>query len=130
MHVVSPISMAVVPHFAFKCRVHLVIIYCAITVSTMSLIQLDLFFQDTPIFFFFICFLVSQRFIHRNFLLCHLSQRSTRSQVPSQVALATHQEIGSRLCAANIRWRRIEKAKYCATARDQLPDDWHSFDPP
>ncbi len=33
----------------------------------------------------------------RNFLLCYSSQRSARSQVPSQVA--THQEIGSQLRA-------------------------------
>ncbi len=40
-------------------------------------------------------FLVNQRLIFRNFLLCRLSKRSARSQVPSQVA--THQEIGSQL---------------------------------
>ncbi len=42
-------------------------------------------------------FLVNQRFISHNFLLCRPSQRSALSQVPSQVA--THQKIGSQLWA-------------------------------
>jgi hypothetical protein len=46
-------------------------------------------------FLFLYKFLASQQFISHNFLLCHPSQRSARSQVPSQVA--THQKIGSQL---------------------------------
>jgi hypothetical protein len=46
-------------------------------------------------FFFLYMFLANQRFISHNFLLCRTSQRSARSQVPSQVA--THQKIGSQL---------------------------------
>ncbi len=42
-------------------------------------------------------FLANQRFISHNLLLCCPSQRSARSQVPSQVA--THQTIGSQLWA-------------------------------
>ncbi len=45
-------------------------------------------------------FLANQRFIYHNFLLCRPSQRSARSQVPSQVA--THQKIGSQLWAGEI----------------------------
>jgi hypothetical protein len=41
--------------------------------------------------------LANQRFIFHNFLLCCLSQKSSYSQVPSQVA--THREIGSQLWA-------------------------------
>jgi hypothetical protein len=41
--------------------------------------------------FFLYMFLANQRFIFRNFLLCHRSQMSARSQVSSQGA--THQEI-------------------------------------
>jgi hypothetical protein len=48
-------------------------------------------------FFFLYMFLANQWFIFSNFLLCCPSQRSARSQVPSQVA--THQEIGSQLWA-------------------------------
>ncbi len=40
-------------------------------------------------------FLANQRFISHNFLLCRPSQRSARSQVPSQVGI--HQTIGSQL---------------------------------
>jgi hypothetical protein len=48
--------------------------------------------------FFFLCmFLVNQRFLFRNFLLCCPSQRSARSHVPFQVA--THQEIDRQLWA-------------------------------
>jgi hypothetical protein len=47
-------------------------------------------------FFFFVCF--GEPVVHfRNFHLCCPSQRSARSQVPSEVA--THQEIGSQLWA-------------------------------
>ncbi len=42
-------------------------------------------------------FLANQRLISHNFLLCRPSQRSARSQVPSQVA--TNQKIGSQLWA-------------------------------
>ncbi len=42
-------------------------------------------------------FLVNPRFISHSFLLFRPSQRSARSQVPSQVA--THHEIGSQLWA-------------------------------
>jgi hypothetical protein len=42
-------------------------------------------------------FLVNQRFLFRNFLLCCPSQRSARSHVPSQVA--TQQEIDRQLWA-------------------------------
>jgi hypothetical protein len=45
-------------------------------------------------------FLANQWFIFHNFLLCCPSQRSARSQVPSQVA--THQEIGSQLWAGEM----------------------------
>jgi hypothetical protein len=45
-------------------------------------------------------FLVKQRFIFRNFLLCRPSQRLAHSQVPSQVA--THQEISSQLWAEDM----------------------------
>jgi hypothetical protein len=48
-------------------------------------------------FFFLYMFLSNQRFISHNLLLCRPSQRSARSQVPSQVA--THQMIGSQLWA-------------------------------
>jgi hypothetical protein len=48
-------------------------------------------------FFFLYMFLVNQRFIFHDYLLCRPSQRSAHSQVPSQVA--THQEIGSQLWA-------------------------------
>ncbi len=48
--------------------------------------------------FFFLCtFLVTQRFLFRNFLLCCPSKRSARSHVPSQVT--THQEISRQLWA-------------------------------
>jgi hypothetical protein len=48
-------------------------------------------------FVFLYMFLVNQMFISHNFLLCRPSQRSVRSQVPSQVI--THQKIGSQLRA-------------------------------
>ncbi len=51
-------------------------------------------------FFFLYMFLANQRFISHNFLLCHPSQRSARSQMPSQVA--THQKIGSQLWAGEM----------------------------
>jgi hypothetical protein len=51
-------------------------------------------------FCFLYMFLVNQRFIFPNFLLCRLLQRSARSQVSSQVA--THQEIGSQLRAGEM----------------------------
>ncbi len=54
--------------------------------------------MDMEFFFFFICFGESE--VHfRNILLCCPSQRSARSQVPSQVA--THLEIGSQLWAGD-----------------------------
>jgi hypothetical protein len=50
------------------------------------------------IFFFFSLYVFCEPEVHfHNFLLCCPSQRSARSQVPSQVA--THQEIGSQLWA-------------------------------
>jgi hypothetical protein len=51
-------------------------------------------------FFFLYMFLANQRFISHNLLLCCPSQRSARSQVPSQVA--THQTIGSQLWAGEM----------------------------
>jgi hypothetical protein len=48
--------------------------------------------------FFFPLYVFSEPEVHfRHFLLCCTSQRSARSQVPSQVA--THQETGSQLWA-------------------------------
>jgi hypothetical protein len=47
--------------------------------------------------FYIYMILANQRFISHNFLLCRPSQRSARSQVPTQVA--THQKIGSQLRA-------------------------------
>jgi hypothetical protein len=47
---------------------------------------------------FFSFYVIGEPAVHyRNFLLCCPSQRSARSQVPSEVA--THQEIGSQLWA-------------------------------
>jgi hypothetical protein len=48
-------------------------------------------------FFFLYMFLANQQLIFRNILLCRPSQRSDRSQVPSQVE--THPEIGCQLWA-------------------------------
>jgi hypothetical protein len=49
-------------------------------------------------FFFFSLYVFGEPVVHfRNFHLCCPSQRSARSQVPSEVA--THQEIGSQLWA-------------------------------
>ncbi len=44
--------------------------------------------------------MANERFISHNLLLCRTSQRSARSQVPSQVA--THQTIGSQLWAGEM----------------------------
>jgi hypothetical protein len=57
--------------------------------------------EYVQIAFFIYMFLVNQRFIFHNFLLYCPSQRSARSQVPSQVA--THQEICSQLWAGETR---------------------------
>ncbi len=53
--------------------------------------------RHVQVFFFLYMFLANQWFNSHNFLLCCPSQRSARSQVPSQVA--THQKIGSQLWA-------------------------------
>jgi hypothetical protein len=58
-------------------------------------------YLDTPgIFFFLYMFLANERVISHSFLLCRPSQRSARSQVPSQVA--THQMISCQRSAGEI----------------------------
>ncbi len=54
----------------------------------------------TEILFFLYMFLANQQFISHNFLLCHPSQRSAHSQVPSH--MATHKKIGSQLWAGEM----------------------------
>jgi hypothetical protein len=66
-------------------------------------------------FFFFVCFLANQQFIYRNFLLCHPSQRSARSQVTSQVAI--QQEIAVS-CGLG---RRLTRTRDCRTTV------WHAI---
>ncbi len=54
----------------------------------------------TRIVFFSLYAFGEPAFISHNLLLCHPSQRSACSQVPSQVA--THQKIGTQLWAGEI----------------------------
>jgi hypothetical protein len=56
--------------------------------------------MDITLFLYIYIFLTNERFISHNLLLCRPSQKSVRSQVPSQVA--THQTIGSQLWAGEM----------------------------
>jgi hypothetical protein len=78
--------------FILICIIFFYVYYCFAQIFC----HIWLFILYTFLFFLYM-FLANQRFISHNFLLCHPSQRSALSQVPSQVA--PHQKIGSQLWA-------------------------------